>query len=211
MSPGEQREALRVDAFPLQWPDGWPRTKHRHDAPYKVQLGQARHELLASVRLLGAREVVISSNVPVRTDGLPYAGTPERIADPGVAVYWTTGKGEPKVMACDRWLRPRENVRAIGLAIDGLRAIQRAGATQILDRAYTAFAALPVAAGATVLRSWREVLGLAGVFTREQLEARFRELAKTAHPDLAGGSTAAMTELTAARTSAIAHLEVNRG
>jgi len=199
-----------VDAYPLQWPDGWPRSKSRLEAPYKVDFGQARDELLRSVRLLGAREVVISSNIPVRTDGLPYANVANP-ADPGIAVYWTTGKSEPKVMACDCWRRVRENIRAVGLAVEGLRAIERSGATQILERAYMGFAALPAVTGLAKVRIWRDVLGLAGEFTREVLELRFRELARSAHPDVAGGSHEAMTELTRARTEALAYLEAIRG
>lgn len=198
-----------ITAYPLQWPPDWPRTRYRENARYQVDFARARDELIREVGLLGARDIVISSNLPLRRDGYPLAGTSEPI-DPGVAVYWTTSKGEPKVMACDRWRRVRENVRAVGLAIEGLRAIQRSGATQILDRAFLGFAALPAVAGQTVLRSWRELLGLPAVFTRYELEHRFRELARNAHPDIAGGSHEAMSELNAARTAAIAHLEANR-
>lgn len=190
--------------FPLEWPHGWTRTApgRRGDAPYRVSFTQARDELLEGLRLLGARDAVISSNVPLRRDGLPGAIDREP-ADPGVAVYWTTRKGEPRVMACDRWRRVRENVRALGLAIEGFRAIERSGATQILERAYLGFAALPAVAGASVIRSWREVLDLSGAFSREFLEARYRELARKAHPDIAGGSHAAMAELNRARDQAI--------
>lgn len=204
-----------VDAYPLYWPEGWPRTKDwaRGKAPYKLEFLRARDELVREIRLLGAREVVLSTNVPLRRDGLPLAGQSEP-KDPGVAVYWTKEKwvdGKPvitsHVMACDRWRSVRENVRAVGLAIEGLRAIQRSGATQILDRAFMGFAALPAS---TTVRTWRDVLNLPAEFSRELLDAHYRELAKKAHPDVAGGSHEAMTALNVAYREAQKHLEASR-
>jgi len=109
--------------------------------------------LIHSIEMLGGDSVVLSTNIKLRQDGLPYANRllPD---DPGIAVYWTR-KGRQEVMACDLWLRPWENMRAVGLAIEGLRAMQRSGATQILERAFSSFA-LP--AGIPP-RPWRSVFG----------------------------------------------------
>lgn len=199
-------------AYPLQWPDGWPRTPsyRRGPARYKVEINAAVDGLHRSLGLLGAQSgsVVISSNVPPRN----ALGTPRndgyQVSDPGVAVYWTTKAHGERVMACDRWSSVRENVRAIGLAVEGLRAIERAGATQILDRAYTAFGALPAASGAPVARPWWEVLGLKkealSFATLAMVEAQWRELAAKAHPDR-GADPALLVELNRAREEARAH------
>lgn len=193
-------------AYPLQWPEGWPRTPNykRGQARYKVEINHAVDELHRSLGLLGALSgsIVLSSNVPPRN----ALGTPRNdgstVADPGVAVYWTTKAHGERVMACDRWSSVRENVRAIGLAVDGLRAIDRAGATQILERAYSAFGALPASSEASTKRPWWDVLGVPqtalGAFDVTMLDARYRELARKAHPD-SGGSAEAMTELNQAR------------
>lgn len=193
-------------AYPLQWPEGWPRTPSykRGQARYKVEINHAVDELHRSLGLLGALSgsIVLSSNVPPRN----ALGTPRNdgstVSDPGVAVYWTTKAHGERVMACDRWSSVRENVRAIGLAVDGLRAIERAGATQILERAYSAFGALPASSTAATKRPWWEVLGVPqtalAAFDVTMLDARYRDLARKAHPD-AGGSAEAMTELNQAR------------
>jgi hypothetical protein len=165
--------------------------------------------MLHSLQLLGAdkRTIIVSSNVPVRNDGLPYS-TYRAPEDPGVAVYWSTKALGERVIACDRWDGVHANIRAIGLAVDGLRAMDRAGATQILERAFSAFAALPAASAAPVMRPWWEVLGfpqeLIGALSLGVIDARFRELAAKAHPDR-GGSAEAMIELNAAREQARAH------
>lgn len=68
-------------AYPLQWPEGWPRTPYgaretdaRFRGPtYGLTFGRARDQMLAELELLGAKNVVISSNLELRQDGLPYA------------------------------------------------------------------------------------------------------------------------------------------
>jgi hypothetical protein len=106
------------------------------------------------------------------------------------------------VIACDKWDKVHDNVHALGLAISGMRAIERAGATQVMERAFTTFGALPAASGAPVVRPWWEVLGLpleaVKLLDQTMCEARYRESARKAHPD-AGGSDAAMAELNRAR------------
>jgi hypothetical protein len=34
--------ALSGEAYPLYWPEGWPRTPHRRSAPYEVSFLKAR-------------------------------------------------------------------------------------------------------------------------------------------------------------------------
>lgn len=199
-----------ANAYPLQWPEGWARTLHRRSAPYKVTLDRAYDELQRSLKLLGALpgSVVVSSNVPPRN----AFGTPRNdgatVDDPGVAVYWNTKDHSERVVACDKWNTVRDNVRAIGLALEHMRGMDRAGATQIFDRAYQAFGALPAAAAAPVARPWWEVLeipkAMIGALSLAMVEARYRELATKAHPDR-GGSEGAMSELNRARGEAREH------
>jgi hypothetical protein len=190
--------------FPLQWPQALPRRPEHQRvqrAPYKADFVQAYEEALRALKLLGAVGAVISTDAPPRRDGKPYADSDPQ--DPGVAVYFTH-KNRAHVIACDRFDRLRFNMRAVGLALEGLRAIERTGATELLDRALGGFAALPSGAGsAPAKRPWREVLNLdgfkaPGFVMKAGIEAAYKELAKARHPDR-GGSEAAMTELNVAR------------
>lgn len=195
-------KTIGIDAHPLAWPDGWKRTpRHaRNRSKYKVSFSHARDDLANELRMLARRDsdVVISTNVPTRRDGLPLANTREP-EDPGVAAYWITPDGAQHVIACDAWDTVRENVRAVGLAVGALRMLERTGASEILDRAYTGFAALPPQGGAT---DWPSVLSVEPTATREQIELRYRELARLHHPDR-GGDAAMMTKINAARDAAL--------
>lgn len=200
-----------IDAYPLQWPEGWQRTakEQRQSSRYQVSQAQARNDLFDEARKLVRRssDVVVSTNVRLKGDGLPYAN--EEPSDPGVAVYWLDDKGEQKVIACDGWATVRENMRAVSLAVSALRQLKRCKATEILDRAFQGFAALPQPGRE---EPWWKVFGLSKDEqrlwrpSRERIEEIYRELAKDAHPDRPGGSHGAMLRLNKARDAALADL-----
>lgn len=203
-----------VDAWPLYWPEGWKRTDRfsKKTSKYEVHFVKARDEVLRSLKLMRAKEVCISTNVPLRRDGLPLANMREP-DDTGVAVYWVEEKWNAgkvtrvtKVLACDQWRTVRDNLRAIGLSLEAFRAIDRAGASEVLNRAFTGFTALPASASK---RTWRDVLGFIGTAahatrdaTRDAIDTSYRQLAAKAHPD-AGGSHERMVELNRAREEAL--------
>lgn len=191
-------------AFPLRWPPNWKRTpKDRRTANYswKGTPDKYRRELLDEIRRLNGREVIVSTNVELRQDGSFYASAPIP-GDPGVAVYFV--RGEKKLcFACDKYSRVEWNAHAIGLTIAAMRQIERCGASDMLDRAFTGFAALPQNAGT---RPWREVFGISAEVINVNIEDRYRDLARKLHPD-AGGSEAQMQELNVARDQARAELK----
>jgi len=180
------------DTYPLQWPPGWPRAKTRRGALYKVTLEKAVSEAVDELGRMGAKDVVLSSNMRV---GLIRSSESE-LKDPGVALYWTSKKGQPMVIACDCWHRLRDNVRAIGLTLSALRAIERSGASELLERAFTGFAALPAAPDPWTL------LGVPRGTAKAAVDQRFRELSRTLHPDR-GGDAREYAQITQAYHEAI--------
>ena len=94
-----------------------------------------------------------------------------------------------------------DNIHAIALAIEAMRALERHGTPQLLEAAFRGFAALPAPATAV---SWRDVLG--DCRTLEAAEHAYRTKAREAHPD-AGGSHDDMAELNAAIEAARAEFE----
>jgi hypothetical protein len=159
--------------------------------------GLARDLLLAEIRRLGGTSVVLSTNISLRLDGLPYANEREP-DDPGVAVYFTYKK-MPMCFACDRWRTVRENAYAVAKSIEAMRGIERWGSSQMMERSFTGFAALPSKTG----RQWWEILGVERSADRATIEAEFRRLARSAHPDTPTGSHEAMAELNRAREDAL--------
>ena len=148
-----------VEAFPLQWPagrQGTPGHKRRR-SQFDTTPCQARDSLIAEVRRLGGRNLIISSNVPLRQDGLPKANhkSPE---DPGVAVYFVRN-GVTFCLSCDQFDRVECNMRGIAKTIDAMRGIERWGVGDMVSADFTGFAALPPPPG-DAKRSWWEVLGV---------------------------------------------------
>ena len=93
----------------------------------------------------------------------------------------------------------------MGLTVDALRVIERSGATQLLERAFSGFAALPENAGDNGAPDWRDVFCVSreSVINRAQLEQLYRAMVRHAHPDLNGGSAERMVVLNRARDAAL--------
>ena len=197
-------------AYPLTWPVGRPRTPahKRREAKFRVEFTRSRGELLHSLELLGARDAIISSGLPLRLDGLPLANAREP-ADPGVAVYFerrvpapVSAEWRPFVIACDTYTKAHHNLRAIGATVEHLRGIQHHGASGLLEQAFSGFAALP---SAPTARPWWEVLEVPKDANRDAIAAAYRKLALVRHPDH-GGTVEQFRELTDARIGA--HLAI---
>lgn len=198
---------MNHEAYPLDWPETEPRTPwHRRTvSTFKVSLARARDDLFDELRRLGARGVVLSTNMELRRDGLPYAKQ-RRMDDPGAACFWEVD-GQAFAMACDSYTDLLSNVRAIGLTVGALRSIERHGSRSLRDRAFQGFAALPEDAGGDGERPWRDVLSLPfRLVTREAIEDAFRYFARERHPD-AGGSDLEMAELNRAKKQALEELD----
>ena len=184
-----------IESFPLCWPANWKRTPAhlRQPSRFRLSLDDVRKNLHYEIDMLGAVRLIISTNMPLRRDGEFYAGA-KPPDDPGVAVYFIYKKKE-MCFASDLHPMVRENLNAIAKTINALRGIERWGASDMMERAFTGFAALPAA-------SWHTTLELDRNATREQVEAAFRRLAMLHHPDR-GGDTARMAEINKAREEAL--------
>jgi hypothetical protein len=191
-------------SFPLSWPTGRPRITSRDSARFDTSFAQARDGLAAELDRLGARSQILSSNVPLRLDGQPYANAPEP-KDPGVAVYFKY-KGRQFAFACDRWNRVKDNIQAIRKTIEALRGIARWGTGDMMEAAFNGYMALEEKTGPSC---W-EILGLnqsgisvmAYAHAEDAILKAYREKAKKAHPD-AGGSSDEFAQLTQAKDIAL--------
>ena len=209
---------MTISTYPLQWPDGWKRTLGNHRvqarfgkarqrsgdrfiAPRGLTLNEAIERALTELQRMAIdkQDVVISTNVPTRLDGMPRSGLSEP-ADPGVAVYWQEIDDKRRVMAIDIYDRVADNLAAVAATLDAMRAIERHGGAAILERAFTGFVALPAP---TSTRNWWDVLHVPKQSTREAVKAAYRTLASKSHPDRPGGSHEAMAEINAAQESAL--------
>lgn len=212
-----------IEAYPLSWPAAWPRTAahqreqarfygttsvSRTDRQGKPQtyhnkrgktIAEARDFLRAELDRLGAREVVISTNVELRRDGEIRGGRTSP-ADPGVAVYFKL-KGQDRCFPCDKWSSVADNLWAIAKSIEAMRGLSRWGAKRMVDAAFTGFKALPETTGGT---PWWEVLEVGSGAPVQEIRAQYRALAMQRHPDKEGGSDEAFRALQVALGQALA-------
>lgn len=206
-----------ITASPLCWPHGWRRSKSRATAKFgkgkggyvgpdgartwqgkkRLDVGDGVTRVLAELRAMGipSWNIIISSDLKLRNDGLPYSTQATAHIDPGVAVYWKDKTGNQRCMAIDRYDRIADNLGAIAATIEAMRAIERHGGAEILDRAFTGFAALPAPADQ---QKPHEILGIDERATRSEIEYAYKRLAMQAHPDR-GGSAETMSRINTAR------------
>ena len=199
--------------YPLQWPAGWPRTPVVSDGKFsrygkRLSVYDGVQRVLQELERLGVNDndVVVSTNVQTRLDGLPRSDQ-AKPHDPGVCVYWQKGKGPMRCMAIDNYREVADNLAAIAATLEAMRAIKRHGGGTILDRAFTGFTALPAPIVAGMAKPWRTVLQFPeqAHVTESMVTARYRQLASDNHPDR-GGDPAKMAEINAARDEALKEL-----
>lgn len=180
-------------AFPLQWPDGFPRTKVRETGAFKTTLAHALDNVKGSLARFGrdsgktVTNIVLSSNVTLGAD---------RPADPGIAV-WFTWDGLQVCIPVDRYTKPEANLQAIHHIIEARRTELRHGTLALVRATFQGFKALP----SPNTPHWSEVLKVPRDAKRTDIDVMYRRLAAERHPDR-GGSDTAMAELNTARDRA---------
>lgn len=191
------------DRYPLQWPVGYKRTKWRSVSKFRQTYDKAQQFLHDEVARLGGSNLIVSTNLPVRNDGGIYAAyMGKKIEDPGVAIFFRY-KGKDITMCCDKYQAVWENIYALACGIESLRAMERHGVSEFMERAFTGFTALPEAPKS---KEWWEILGYqqkpgTAVWDWEGVQSQYKSLARKLHPD-AGGSTDEFQGLTAAFSEA---------
>lgn len=183
-----------ITNYPLSWPVNQTRTEpdKRRRAAFstrsrgftygpakKHSIAESARELELEIKRMGGSNMIISSNLKVKANGMPYSAqrTPD---DPGVAVYFNWSKRD-LVFACDKWLFIEDNLWAIVKHIEALRGQERWGVGS-LDQAFAGYAALPDPDA----RAWWEVLFIDKTANNEQIRAAYLRLAKQYHPDAGG-------------------------
>jgi hypothetical protein len=182
-----------VEAFPLCWPPHRKRAGYRERGRFQTAFAKARDNIVAEVSRMGGRNAIISTNIELRRDGLPYASftQPE---DPGVALYFTY-KGKQMCFACDRYRNAQDNMHAISLTISALRGIARWGTGDMMEAAFSGFMRLPAPVSQD---EPHEVLGVERNASPNEIEYAYKRLAAQHHPDK-GGNTEQMARINAAR------------
>ena len=221
-----------IKPYPLAWPVVYPRRQphQRQTTSFSITFQQARWDVLGELMRFHAHDIVLSTNLHVDAEDEPiYDHEPE---DPGVAIWFkirTTGlpgtQLEQMAIACDHWSTIHLNLGALAATIQGLRGMYRFGTTLVLDAMISGLIVPPEAhvssedqardfyehhgpqptTDGTTARWWH-VFGFThpAEASRDEVEKRYRQRVKQAHPDV-GGDPEAMRIFNAAIEQARAH------
>lgn len=181
-----------------KWPgkptDSWDRRRSPFSANYDDTLNLLEREL----GHLGASNVVIQMEI----DAVHIRnGTPKSInlvRGPAVVVGFIDPAGDEYSYPCDTFEKYADNLRAIALALEALRKVDRYGVTQRGEQ-YQGFKALPppeaapstrmtIADAAALIGSLAGVPGESIQADREVFEMMAKLAARRVHPDGASGS-----------------------
>lgn len=189
----------------------WPQaeTRNRRRSRFQSSWGSTLSLLKDELRHLRAKAgtVVIQLDLQereIRLDGYPRANA--RPATPRVILSFETPDGAYSY-PCDTWNDWQDNIRAIALSLQALRAIDRYGVTRQREQ-YSGWRALPAGGdSSTTMTTWTAAQLLARLSgygehfildSAEGTATAYRRAAKESHPD-AGGSVEDFQRLQVAR------------
>lgn len=185
-----------------RWP--WPKTKARRPSRFGTTWSKTVDLLERELGHLQARKVVIQVDVDasqVRLDGMLRADARPR--SPGVILSFDSRHG-PLSYPCDTFTHWQDNIRAVALSLESLRAVDRYGVTRHAEQ-YRGWQKLPppvngraeamtpdaaarvlerMAIGGDPGEADREVQRI--LTDRDEWERVYREAVKMTHPDRGG-------------------------
>jgi hypothetical protein len=185
---------LQATFRPLtQWPGKRTPDWERRRAPFKAGYARTLDDIEREIGKLSGKSIVIQIDVEprdIRNDGWPRSSA--RPKSPGVVVSFASTKGNLS-FACDTYTAWEDNLRAIGLTMESLRAVDRYGATQGNEQ-YRGFAqieapaaiALDAVAAADFIGSHSGFIGIELLADVKLLEFAYRKALKKLHPDVGG-------------------------
>lgn len=216
----ERRNARFVQHGKQRWDGSWQAAR---PTPYT----QTEQELDRELHRIGVTDAVLELDVrpeDFRLDGRIRAGASPRT--PRVVLSFEHPAQGPIRMPCDTFSHWVDNVRAIRLALEALRAVDRYGVTRKAEQ-YRGWTALPaessaglnVSAAARVLVAYDPATAAldskGAALAAERLLASvgvarkaLRAAALATHPD-AGGATERFQDVQAARTTLAVHFGVS--
>jgi hypothetical protein len=166
-------------AYPLHWPEGWPRNDRPAKSQFKTSLAGALKNVEGSIKLFSkdsgkqVTNTVISSNVTLGQ---------QRPKDSGVAIYFEWD-GITTCIAVDRYIKVEDNLQAIHHCIEAERTKLRHGGINLVRAAFRGYAALPPP---TSNRSWWDVLECKQGASKAIIERQYKRLRSDHHPDKGG-------------------------
>lgn len=183
-----------IPPFPLLWPEGHPRVKHREPSAFRTGFPQALKNVKDSLRLFAQDSGKALSQVQITSNA---SFIDEKPSDPGIAV-WFEWDGALRCIAVDRYQTVAENLQAIHHVLEARRVELRHAGINMVRTTFRGFVAALPAPGAA---AWWTILGVEPTATPDQITAAWRDKQRQLG---ATGNDAARTELNIARDKGLA-------
>lgn len=194
--PGSLRAAVNREVARFKRPGYRNDDTGKWVGPTPVPLSTTLTDLDRELRALRATDgelLVAIDAAQFRIDGRPYANA--KATHPGVILSFEIPKVGRVSYPCDKYTRWEDNLRAITLALEALRLVDRHGVTRRGEQ-YRGFLAIEAATAvpAGFTDSQDALMFLAGVTGMRYADWPARKLVNAAqrmtHPDVSGGDAA---------------------
>lgn len=208
---------MRFEIVPLSAWDRPVTELRRRSSFFRAEWSATKDLLAREVSHLGGDLVVLQVDVvegDLRRDGMLRSNA--KVSFPGVKVFFDSKFG-PLTYATDTYEKQyhqdppgwQANIRAIALALEALRAVDRYGATRSGEQ-YRGWTAIPAKSSEFTMSRQDAAKLLAGApnspYTADVLlrdasavDRAYRKLARQHHPDVVGGDPETFRRITAAR------------
>lgn len=173
--------------------DRWPGkpTKNRKASPFRAKLSDTYRLLEKELRYLGCKRLIVQCDCPprmIRQDGLPRS---DARMGPGIILSFDSRHGQLSY-PCDTFKHWDCNIRAIALALQALRAVDRYGVTKRAEQ-YRGWQPLPSPAdhGFNKATAFEFLFQAAGIKPPEEgedvdMDYVIRQAQIRTHPDRGG-------------------------
>ena len=168
-----------------KWPGKETPDDEQQAGPFRANYANTLDKLEYELKKIQAEHVVVEayfSRSQIRNDGWPMSkANPSRS---GVVLSFTA-KGRELSFPCDTYQTFDDNLRAITLALEALRAVDRYGVTQHAEQ-YKGWAKLPPAPKTMRANDALTFLALfshVAIVDGESADKAYREAARKLHPD----------------------------
>lgn len=183
---------------PLAWPENEPRTpahQRQLSSLFSTTIGRTLDQLERELNRFCAENIVLSIDTPFRG----------KINDAAAALFFDLPGGRAIAICCDLYLKQDDNIRALYKIVEGMRTIERYGGTNVSQKTFSGFAALPPPPDIWKTLGISKGVGeaLSTKMRKEFVMDAFRERAKAGH-----GAGADMAKLVEARDQALQQLGV---
>ena len=194
----------RIRPYPLDWPITYPRTKSeaRTRAKFQSTWRDSQKEIRNIIKIAAGmhHDMIISCNINPGDIFAEQKAKDEYFpGDPGVSVSFIR-KNKAIIMACDKWSRPRDNLKSLAASIQAIHKLSYWGCSQAMEQAYSGLEMTALAGP----KPWWQILDVDSGASEGEIRAAWKRKVSENHAQ--GRGEERLKEYNIARDQGIASL-----